>query len=1300
MVIKNYIKGIAFVILILSAVLMVMAAAPSITYDTQTPNNNTISVNYINVSVTLGSSGGLAILNWNGTEEPMSGSGTGFYKNKSVTNGSTNTFFVRANDTTPTNWSVSDTRIVNVNIPTSPPEKDKPLITSFSNNKTNDASTSISVNVSEIVSFNATANQTITTWNWFRNDSSLGNNFSYLNYTFDTGGTHIIKVNATNGNGTSSNNAIWTVQVRDTTPPANVTITGNTSGPTWIKWTWTNPTTDFDHAEIYLNGSKVKDTTSNSYNTSENTTALSYKTTYIISLRAVDGAGNPGNWTNSSAITTAPSPTITRVSPSTPIETIGSDTKIFTIQMGDQTANATWYLDNASSPSQTNSSVSPGSLVNFTLSLSSIGSHNITVSANNENGTSDTTYWNWSIRSNTFYTGNRIWDGSRPNEFSLTYWWNPMSFSGFYYDIKDDVGTENITVTLDNYNDRNINKNDLVYSTTPQEVSFVYSGFGKFQVIGFMADKYFAGYTANTTPPNPKPETTFAGKSVISSGQLHKVLMDDDSKKTISLGSTLTLQEGYVLKATDIDMSARTMLLSLLKDGNEVDSTPLSAGETYIYTKKVGSVSDLPLIMVRFDSVFSGREVQAAFLKGIFQISETATNVKSGDKFGRMEVGTVSATRIEMSNSEDISLSTGRKEDLMGDIKLLVADNSSVVRFALSVEKTGPYEVRSSIFRQDDANNITVWTPYNFGMNIGQTSVGFYYDLDDGVGNESMRIDETVSGKKINDGKLVYMTTPQEVSFVYSGFGKFQVIGFMAEKYFAGYTANTVPPNPRPEITFAGKSVIASGQLHKVLIDDDSKKTISVGSTLTLQEGYVLKATDIDMSARTMLISLLKDGNEIDSTPLSAGETYVYAKKVGSVSDLPLIMARFDSVFSGKEVQAAFLKGLFQISETATNVKSGDKFGKMEVTGISGNSIEMANDGNLGLDRNKNEDLMGKIKLRVADSESLRFYFAVDVTQEMIANQLVIDAPAKVMAGDNITIMVKAGGSPVDNASISLDSDIGNTNKNGILNYTLPKTLQGKYNITATKLGYQKQVKPIEIEKYIDLRLSLDVPAKAPQFDPLTIKVTYNNSATSGASVNFDNQSIGTTDSNGILTYAPQVSGTHTITASKSGYITVTRDIELIVPYSEFKALDINITPSVATPGMDLLIKANITNSGTKGDTLPVDLIINGTAVKNTSLSLDRGATKEINFTGNLKRWMPEEVKPGNYTVEILGQTQLLEVKEEPLSWVLIGGIVVIVTAIAGGVIYVLTSKNMLNIEALKSKFSELLSDLGSKIRK
>ena len=182
---------------------------------------------------------------------------------------------------------------------------------------------------------------------------------------------------------------------------------------------------------------------------------------------------------------------------------------------------------------------------------------------------------------------------------------------------------------------------------------------------------------------------------------------------------------------------------------------------------------------------------------------------------------------------------------------------------------------------------------------------------------------------------------------------------------------------------------------------------------------------------------------------------------------------------------------------------------------------------------------------------------------------------------------------------------MGTTDINGELNYTIPKTLKaGNYTITATKTGYEKATKSIDIEKYVDYRLGIEMPSKANQYETITIKVLYNGSAMSGASVLFDNTSIGTTDSNGEVSYRLETSGTHSITASKTSYIAVSRDVDIRAPYSEFKALDINVTPNPVFAGEDFMIKSNITNVGTKSDTLPVDLIINGTVVDNRTITI------------------------------------------------------------------------------------------------
>ena len=180
----------------------------------------------------------------------------------------------------------------------------------------------------------------------------------------------------------------------------------------------------------------------------------------------------------------------------------------------------------------------------------------------------------------------------------------------------------------------------------------------------------------------------------------------------------------------------------------------------------------------------------------------------------------------------------------------------------------------------------------------------------------------------------------------------------------------------------------------------------------------------------------------------------------------------------------------------------------------------------------------------------------------------------------------------------------------------------------------------------------------------------------SGAKVNFDNTTVGTSDSNGEVTFKLETSGTHSISASKVSYITVARDIEIREPYSEFKALDINITPNPGFAGEPFLVRSNITNVGTKSDSTQVDLIVNGTVVDNKTITLGAKEKVEVNFT---------RIEPiaGNVTVEIMGQSMLFETKENPTNYLLIGAIV---TGIGAVIIYTLTSKGLISLELLKEK--------------
>ncbi len=101
---------------------------------------------------------------------------------------------------------------------------------------------------------------------------------------------------------TLPNEVVLTCEMIDITPPSQVNGLDNTSvGYTWITWSWTAPSeSDFNHVEIWINGSFWVNTSSESVNI----TGLLPLTTYEIGTRTVDSSGNVNiSWVNNTAAT-------------------------------------------------------------------------------------------------------------------------------------------------------------------------------------------------------------------------------------------------------------------------------------------------------------------------------------------------------------------------------------------------------------------------------------------------------------------------------------------------------------------------------------------------------------------------------------------------------------------------------------------------------------------------------------------------------------------------------------------------------------------------------------------------------------------------------------------------------------------------------------------------------------------------------------------------------------------------------------------------------------------------------------
>lgn len=801
-------------------------------------------------------------------------------------------------------------------------------------------------------------------------------------------------------------------------------------------------------------------------------------------------------------------------------------------------------------------------------------------------------------------SGNRIWDANLSQ--NLTYTWTPQTYSGFYYDLDTGEGSENMTIQLTE-GSRSVQRNGLQYETRPIETNFEYGNWGSYQVIGFMAERYFAGYTENSNFVNDDV-------SVISDGQLSKILIDSDDRKSLYTGSSLILEEGYSLNIVEVDVNGNTVWVQLEKDGDVIDNGFLSSNSNYVYETDLGDADDVPLIAVHLAQIFRGTETNAIFVEGIFQISDEYVQIENGDRFGKMEISSTSSSGIIMRNRDSFTLGRGDTVDIMGKLSFVVAD-SSELRFAPIVEisEPGTYELRGTV--HDETFNTTVWTPYNFE--------GFYYSIDENVSTESLTLTEEISGRSIDDEALVYSTSPALVKFEQESWGSYQVIGFMAEKYFAGYPANTFG-NSR------SVSVLSDDILAKVLIDDDHKRSMFTGSSIALENGYSLKAAEVDVNGNRVLLELYRDGELVDSGITSSNGDYIYEADIGGAEDVPMIAAHISTVFRSRETDAVFIEGIFQVSDDYLELSQGDSFGKMEISTISSSGITMKNEDSISLSRGNTISLMGNVSFKVADSNVLRFYPFVEV-KSAPQDQLRIETPDVFVVGEAAEISVTARDAAVSDVEIRLgNQSIGTTGDDGILAYT--PTLEGDFTLYANKAGYLSGSKDVDIVGAGVMKLLLSVsPDNIREGDQISIRVTDSaeKQPVPGADVFFGGQKVeGQTGTDGTVSYWVTAPGTFTVNATKAGYEEGEIIVEVSEDKAEFEFSDLLIEPASVKGGDAVTIQVNVTNTGNIAGETEVELLVNNETVDSETVSLEAGETTTVEFSHT-------EKEQGDYTVEI-----------------------------------------------------------------
>jgi hypothetical protein len=184
-----------------------------------------------------------------------------------------------------------------------------------------------------------------------------------------------------------------------------------------------------------------------------------------------------------------------------------------------------------------------------------------------------------------------------------------------------------------------------------------------------------------------------------------------------------------------------------------------------------------------------------------------------------------------------------------------------------------------------------------------------------------------------------------------------------------------------------------------------------------------------------------------------------------------------------------------------------------------------------------------------------------------------------------------------------------------------------------------------------------------------------------GANVSIDGNVVNKTGPDGKAAYNTDKSGTLKLSVTKEGFLSQEADIKVRDFEAIFEFSNLVIKPLEVSAGKDATISVDVGNTGNAAGNKSVELFVNGNVTDSKVVSLDVGKNTTIAFEH-------VEEKPGNYTVEVGGETATYTVKEK--SSLMLYALGAIILLIVGGAAYYFT-KGGGDIGAVQEKFKELM---------
>jgi len=607
----------------------------------------------------------------------------------------------------------------------------------------------------------------------------------------------------------------------------------------------------------------------------------------------------------------------------------------------------------------------------------------------------------------------------------------PKEFSSFFYDMDKDLGREIIDITISEGNKLEENSG-IIYVTEAQKTGFEFDkrsahSWGEYWIIGFLGQKYFAGYVESNDLPEFNSYMAYQSEdsNLLDYEKVSIILNDNNDDFELTENNPLELEEEYELAIVGwVTQNGKIRpLVQLIKDDtllpDSVDTIKLS-DYTYTYKKDLGNAEDVVIIAVHFNYV--SNDPPKAMIDGIWQISEKPLEVEVGNDYGQMRIDDVDSDtmKIIMSNKERISINKNDNIPLIGDIlgfsfnrdisiktadQEITTENPLKFYICKEIRESGSYEIRSNIMQTVSGE-----------VSLNATSFpGFYYDLNNGIKTETLRMNITDDMYLEKDSGIIYTTETQIQRLKFDEWGEFKVIGFLGREFFSSYVKGDGNISYLYDESKDTPDLMESGLLSQVLLDYDDnyvkELTIKAGKSLYLMEGYELKIREVDVSGDEVCVELIKDNNIVDTATVQPSisdatmdeKTYTYKKSLTEESDKKsvIIAIHFKNSFLGNN-EYATIDGIWQISETPIEITEGIKFGKMVVDESDDERVVMKNkDDRIRLTRKCDSTLMENVGIKTSSQKDIprRFflYKRVSLLKIPIADDVeaYIEAPLK-----------------------------------------------------------------------------------------------------------------------------------------------------------------------------------------------------------------------------------------------------------------------------------------------------------------